>query len=60
MLEACLECSWHMVDAYLDGYGTWFEAYHGCFGTCLRHILIHGLRHIFGTWFEVYHGCFGT
>jgi hypothetical protein len=39
----------HMVDAYIYGYGTLFESYHGCFGACLRHILVHGLRHIFGT-----------
>jgi hypothetical protein len=46
----------YMLEAYLRGYGTWFEACHECFDTCSRNILVH----IYGTWFEVYHGCFGT
>jgi hypothetical protein len=38
----------YMLEAYLRGYGTWFEACHECFDTCSRNIL----AHIYGTWFE--------
>jgi hypothetical protein len=49
--------------------GICFEAYHGWFGTCLRHgkvlqyildTLVHGLRHVFGICYDKYLGDFGT
>jgi hypothetical protein len=43
MFEACLGEFVLAYEGYLGGLGTWFDAY---LGTCLMHILAHGLMHI--------------